>query len=218
LVGGLLVGLIGGLIGGIVAGAAGGIVTGLVAALLVALVGGFVGGLSPRQLPDRVALAPNEGIWRSGRRGLLFVVCCILLFGLVGGLLFGLLGRSIQALAYAPIFGIVFGVGAGLIFGPAFEAVGGRTGIAAFLQHFVLRLFLWRLNLLPWRLVAFLDEATERLLLRKIGGNYIFVHRLLRDVLAAQDATFAPEGGANRATPSHASHEQTHATTSRKDA
>jgi hypothetical protein len=65
--------------------------------------------------------------------------------------------------------------------------VGGRTGIAAFLQHFVLRFFLWRLNLLPWRLVAFLDEATERLLLRKVGGSYIFVHRLLRDVLAAKE-------------------------------
>ncbi len=75
----------------------------------------------------------------------------------------------------------------GLIFGLAFGLVGGRTGLAAFLQHFVLRFFLWCLNLLPWKIVAFLDEATERLLLRKVGGNYVFVHRLLRDVLATQE-------------------------------
>ena len=98
-----------------------------------------------------------------------------------------LFGTSIESLVYGPIFEIVLGAVAGLTFGQAFGLVGGRTGIAAFLQHFVLRFFLWRFNLLPWRLVAFLDEATERLLLRKVGGSYIFVHRLLRDVLAAQE-------------------------------
>ena len=57
----------------------------------------------------------------------------------------------------------------------------------AFVQHFALHFFLWRLHLLPWPLVTFLDEATERLLLWKVGGNYIFVHRLLRDVLATRE-------------------------------
>ncbi|HEY0755289.1 MAG TPA: hypothetical protein VGD98_15120, partial [Ktedonobacteraceae bacterium] len=91
-------------------------------------------------------------------------------------------------LAYAAILGLIIGGGAGLVLGLAFNLVGGRTGMAAFLQHFVLRLFLWKLGLLPWKLVAFLDEATERLLLRKVGGSYLFVHRLLRDVLATPNA------------------------------
>lgn len=187
LVGGLLVGLAGGLVGGVAAGPLGGIVTGLTAALLVGLVAGFIGGLSPLQIPERITLAPNEGIWRSGRRGLFLAVLCVLLFGLAGGVIFGLLGTAIESLEYGPIFGTVLGAAAGLIFGQAFGLVGGRTGIAAFLQHFTLRFFLWYLNLLPWKLVAFLNEATERLLLRKVGGSYIFVHRLLRDVLATQD-------------------------------
>jgi len=33
--------------------------------------------------------------------------------------------------------------------------------------------------------VTFLDEAAERLLLRKVGGGYIFVHRLLLDYFAS---------------------------------
>jgi hypothetical protein len=190
LVDGLAIGLVRGLVSGIAAGLPAGIVTGLVVTLLIGFVGGLVGGLSPMQLPERIALAPNEGIWRSGRRGLFFVVFCILLFGLVAGVLHGLLGASVEALVYGPVFGTVLGAVGGFVFGLAFGSVGGRTGIAAFLQHFVLRFFLWRLHLLPWRLVAFLDEATERLLLRKVGGNYIFVHRLLRDVLAGQDMDF----------------------------
>ncbi len=187
--GGLVLGAAGGLLGSIAVGPFAGIALGCAAALLVALVGGFVGGLSPVGV-EKDALAPNEGIWRSGRRGLLFVVCAVSLFGLAGGLLFGLFGASIVTLASGPIFGIVLGAGGGLIFGLAFGLVGGRTGIAAFLQHFVLRFFLWRHNLLPLNLVAFLDEAAERLLLYKVGGKYIFVHRLLRDVLARpeQDA------------------------------
>jgi len=116
-----------------------------------------------------------------------FVAFCILLFGLTGGLIVGLFGKSIINFTAGPLFGLVFGAAGGLIFGLAFGIIGGRTGLTAFLQHFVLRIFLWRLNLLPWKLVAFLDESTERLLLRRVGGSYIFVHRLLRDVLATPE-------------------------------
>jgi DNA polymerase III delta prime subunit len=185
-IGGLIFGLVGGLVGWVVAGPVAGVVLGCVVEGIMGPVGGLVGGLSPTQLPERVSLSPNEGIWRSGRRGVIAILLLVLVVGLTGGLMVGLLGTSIGNLVYALIFGLVFGSGGGLIFGLYFDLVGGRTGLAAFLQHFVLRFFLWRLGLLPWNLVAFLDEATERLLLRKVGGSYIFVHRLLRDVLATQ--------------------------------
>jgi hypothetical protein len=32
---------------------------------------------------------------------------------------------------------------------------------------------------------AFLDEAAERLLLRRVGSRYIFIHRLLLDYFAS---------------------------------
>lgn len=184
LAGGTAVGLLAGVIGSVLVGPPGGIVVGLAVVLVVGFAGGLVGGSSPLQLPERSTLAPNEGTWRSGRRGLVLVLCAILVFGLGAGTVFGLLGRSITDLLYAWIYGPLLGGGAGLIFGLAFGLVGGRTGIAAFLQHFTLRFFLARLRLLPWGLVAFLDEAASRLLLHKVGGSYLFVHRLLRDVLA----------------------------------
>jgi hypothetical protein len=38
---------------------------------------------------------------------------------------------------------------------------------------------------LPLRLVPFLDECAERIFLRKVGGGYIFVHRLLMEHFAS---------------------------------
>jgi NACHT domain/TIR domain len=184
--GGFVFGLVGGFVGWVVAGPIGGIVVGCVVEGIMGPLGGLVGGLAPMQMPERISLSPNEGIWRSGRRGLIAIMLVMLLVGIAAGLIVGRLGSSIHTLGYGLIFGLVFGSMGGLIFGLAFGLVGGRTGFAAFLQHFVLRFFLWRLGLLPWDLVAFLDEATERLLLRKVGGSYIFVHRLLLDVLATQ--------------------------------
>ena len=43
---------------------------------------------------------------------------------------------------------------------------------------------LWRNGSLPWDCVSFLDYAAERILLRKVGGGYIFLHRLLLDYFA----------------------------------
>ncbi len=52
------------------------------------------------------------------------------------------------------------------------------------MQHFVLRFWLWRTNSLPWNPVSFLEEATERLLLRKVGGSFMFIHPALQDYIA----------------------------------
>jgi len=51
-------------------------------------------------------------------------------------------------------------------------------------QHFCLRVLLWRRGIAPLRYVEFLDFAAERILLRKVGGGYIFVHRLLLEYFA----------------------------------
>jgi uncharacterized protein DUF4062 len=50
-----------------------------------------------------------------------------------------------------------------------------------FLQHYVLRLVLRLWNLVPGRLVSFLNHATERGLMQRVGGDYRFFHdRLLQ--------------------------------------
>ena len=64
-------------------------------------------------------------------------------------------------------------------------------GWAACIQHIVLRLLLWRIGAIPRDYVAFLDYAAERILLRKVGGGYIFVHRLLLEYFASLETEVA---------------------------
>lgn len=46
---------------------------------------------------------------------------------------------------------------------------------------------------MPWIYPHFLDYAAERILLRKVGGGYIFVHRLLLEYFASADNTPAQD-------------------------
>lgn len=119
----------------------------------------------------------NEGIRSTGKNGLVF--------GLVAGLVFafgvtfaGTVGGQIVGWSMGPIAGLAEGLGIGLL-----------VGHAAYAKHFILRFFLSRQDNLPWNLVPFLDEAAERLLLRKVGGGYMFVHRLLRDYFISLDVS-----------------------------
>lgn len=52
------------------------------------------------------------------------------------------------------------------------------------LQHFYLRWILYKKGLLPWRLVDFLNEATEHHILESDGGSWRFRHRILQDYFA----------------------------------
>jgi hypothetical protein len=55
----------------------------------------------------------------------------------------------------------------------------------ACLQHFCLRTLLVRNNSAPWKYSAFLDYAAERVFLRKVGGGYMFIHRMLLEHFAS---------------------------------
>jgi hypothetical protein len=130
--------------------------------------------LSRHQLAGRDHLSPNEGIRRSGKNGLVM--------GLLGALAGAPPAVLLDGLPGVLFFGLFFGLPFGLFF-----------GLAAFIEHFVLRTFLWRTTSLPWNLISFLDEAAERLLLRKVGGSYMFVHRLLLEYIATLDEPMPSE-------------------------
>jgi hypothetical protein len=87
----------------------------------------------------------------------------------------GLLGISL-------VVGLVFGLGVGL-------GVGLYDGLGAAIKHYILRFWLWRTHAFPWRVVSFLDDATARILLRRVGEGYSFTHRLLLDYFAGPDTT-----------------------------
>jgi NACHT domain-containing protein len=139
----------------------------------------FVRGLEYGQI--RTRLVPNQGIWMSGLNGLLVV--------LVGGLLTGLLailltnsllllitGRSLWSISLA--VGGLIGLGTGII-------LGMRAGGFAFILHFVLRNTLKKQGILPADSIALLDYASRQILLQKVGGGYMFIHRLLAEYFAS---------------------------------
>jgi len=40
---------------------------------------------------------------------------------------------------------------------------------------------------IPFKLITFLDFAAERVFLRKVGGGYIFIHRMIMEHFAAME-------------------------------
>jgi hypothetical protein len=163
----LVLGLSGGLLGWLNFGPVGG--------LVAVLFGVLVFGLSYGNIETRGF--PNEGIHRSARNA------CVV--GSVAGSLLGL----VSVLGGGVVAGVVVGLFSGL-------AVGRQTEGEACLRHIVLRLALIRTRSTPWNYVRFLDYAAERILLRKVGGGYAFIHRMLLEYFAARYVEFSPEGSA----------------------
>lgn len=144
-----------------------------------ALVFGLVYGLSVWIILGLVtgeveAIAqPNQRIRRTVRS--------VMRVGLAAGVVSGL-GSILGGFAVGrPEFGLVYGISSAVLVG-LFGAI--VSGGYACLSHFALRLVLWRSSMLPWDLAAFLDDAAKRVLLRRAGGGYTFIHRLLLEHIA----------------------------------
>lgn len=140
--------------------------------------------LSASSLTRRTYHSPNEGIRRSAKHGLLIGLATMLSVTLLMGLIFLPMLFSNQAgiiVSNWLLLGLLLGLPASL-----------SNGLVAFIQHGVLRFFLWRTNCLPWDLVPFLDQAAKRRLLRKVGGSYLLTHRLLRLYCDSLDEPIPP--------------------------
>ncbi len=70
--------------------------------------------------------------------------------------------------------GLRWGLILGLLFG----------GGAACIRHFTLRFILNRQGFIPWNYAHFLNYASELVLMHKVGGGYIFIHRMLLEHFA----------------------------------
>ena len=167
MVGGLAAGLVGGLGFGLLGVLIDGLSRGLRNGLAVGLGATLVGGLSPGLRNEQAR--PNEGIRRSAQYALVV--------GLAAGVVGGLSGRLAAGMATGLAFGLAFAVSVAMVFGGA-----------ACLQHYVVRVLLVRERSAPWHYSPFLEAMAERLLLRRSGSAYLFVHRLLRDYLAGPDS------------------------------
>lgn len=142
-------------------------------------------GISYADVRERTV--PNQGIRQSRRNAVIVLLATIIglmpIAGLVAVLVvfFGpILGLDFDSTSAKALVGLPFFAAASLGFPLAF-----RYGGLAVIQHFILRFILHRNGYLPLNIVRFLDYAAERIFLQKVGGGYIFIHRLLRDHFAS---------------------------------
>ncbi|MCP4362761.1 MAG: NACHT domain-containing protein [Chloroflexi bacterium] len=126
----------------------------------ISLLAVLLGGLRGNRLPT--TSTPNQGIHLS--RG----------SALVAASLFAI----VMSLATAFFWGGTFGAIAGII---AAWVAGALYGAGSVANHFWLRLWLIRLGRMPRQYPEFLDEAANRVILNKVGGGYMFIHRLLQE-------------------------------------
>jgi hypothetical protein len=152
---------------------------GLLGAGLFGLISGFRG----RQ--EKIQTTPDEGIQQFARIAIFSAMLCGLSSLLASGamrLVFETgsndgLNTGLASLSYLTfLLGLIFAVVLGMYYG------------LAVIQHYTLRAILALTPRLPWNLVRFLDYCGDRIFLQKVGGGYIFIHRLLLEYFASLDA------------------------------
>ena len=85
------------------------------------------------------------------------------------------------------------------------------NGGTAVVRHCAIRFVLTRNHSTPTNYERFLDHAAERILLRKVGGGYMFIHRMLLEWFAARyvepgmmpEEVHSPESSNQRESPTH---------------
>jgi len=197
-----------------------GLLGGLTAGLGYWFLFGLLQGISSATIDDQHRVSPNQGIRSSIRNGLLIGLISFMIVGLLGFLRVWLSYRLIPSLHFTGLTrsgavsaslhftdltrsevssmlrdGLYEGLGVGLSIG---LLVGFLNGGFASLRHAILRLLLYWNKAIPWSYPHFLDHAAERILLRKVGGGYIFLHRLLLDYFANLQAVSLPQRSGRR--------------------
>jgi tetratricopeptide (TPR) repeat protein len=138
---------------------------------------------------------PNQGIQHSTKNAL--VGCLVLMLILLICTLISAIAIAFDLSSYKVFTLVMFGFAIGLFVGMSVVATSRSLsnkltraqwggGVAA-IKHYTLRLVLaWNKDA-PLNLVRFLDYAAERILLRKVGGGYIFVHRMLLEYFHTEE-------------------------------
>jgi eukaryotic-like serine/threonine-protein kinase len=146
-----------------------GIDVGVVAGMIWGLFFGLVMGFENKIRSD--IASPNQGIILSLKNGVLF--------GLPPVFIFSLGFRSIYGSWF---WGLYFGIIAGL-------TLGLNRGLGAAIKHYVLRLVLCLSGKMPLNYIPLLDYCAKLILLKKVGGGYIFIHRMLLEYFANLGST-----------------------------
>ncbi|NTV62606.1 MAG: hypothetical protein HGA65_03585, partial [Oscillochloris sp.] len=159
--------------------------TGAAVGAMIATLAGMAVGMRAREVEHETSARPNEGIRRTIRNALWLTALAGPLFSLVGlfvGVAFRNANERLELKLMPGLTNIWLTGMSGLLAGSllAFLAFGGLAA----LQHVVLRWVLSYTGAAPWAYADFLDYCVERVLLRRVGGGYIFIHRTLLEYFA----------------------------------
>ncbi|GAA3690563.1 hypothetical protein GCM10022267_91240 [Lentzea roselyniae] len=152
-----------------------GLLLGVIFGAVTGLAYGLVGWLQGPA--DTVRAASPRASLRADRTAKLLRLA-------VFGLAFGLTVALVTGVVAGPRIALIDGVGAGLLG----VVVGLARGPHVWTMFLVARCLAALRGELPWRLMAFLDDAHRREVLRANGGTYQFRHGLLQDHLAGGPA------------------------------
>ena len=154
------------------------LIPGLIGGLIGGLISGLIAGFTDRVKVDKAH--PNQGINLSKKNSLAVVLVTLLSVVPIGGFIGWLIGIG-KLIKEGPYFGII----AGIVVAPIVGLIAGlNRGGSAVIKHYALRLILWLGGYTPRNFVAFLDHCAKLILLKKVGGGYIFIHRMLLEYFA----------------------------------
>ncbi|NER26848.1 MAG: NACHT domain-containing protein [Symploca sp. SIO1C4] len=139
------------------------VIRGITFGLSIGLLIGIIRGITGNNIDTKTI--PNQGIWQSLKNSIFFALIGFILLAAIANRV------TIWSIFFLGTFGLIFGFAAG----------GGEACV----KHLSLRLILYFNKYIPWNYARFLDYATERIFLQKVGGGYIFIHRLLLEHFAS---------------------------------
>lgn len=158
--------LIGGLVGGVYFGTVFGFLSGILSLLTEEDVEGFL-----RPIDRHLHIRPNQGFHSSAK------------FAFVHGFL-GIGLGSLIVVFMSEVFEVAL----------SFEGASSIVFLSGFLgflyagspaiEHYLLRLFLQRRQLLPFRITDFMDAMQKRILVQQTGASYRFIHRTFQEHIA----------------------------------
>jgi len=150
----------------------------LIFAVVLGVVFGIIRGIAKGiERVDLIAqTVPNQGIRQAINNSLIGIVVGLAI-GVLISFVLSVLFNATELSLWLP-----FGLSLDSVIGLFLAIILGGYAV---LNHYTLRFILFRGKYMPWRYVKFLDFATERVFLYRVGGGYIFVHRLLMEHFAA---------------------------------
>lgn len=122
---------------------------------------------------------PTQGIYETGRNA---IILTLILFVVLGA--FSIIVLISYPLLYQKNNFILLSISLLSLCMSLSLLIGYTWGGKHFLNHYALRLTLYLNKEIPRNYIKFLDHCVDRIFLQKVGGGYIFIHRMLLEYFA----------------------------------